>query len=79
MTVKETLRDARTLVRKKIRQANSADQKAYKKAYNIKGVKSGNTRRRSKRPEGSTSAINGGLAETGRDAGIIGEGSEKTS
>lgn len=76
MTVKEALRDARTLVRKKIRQANAADQKAYKKAYNLKGVKrNGNTRSRSKRPESAIATIDGSVETAGRDPGIPGEGS----
>ena len=73
MTVKEALRDARSLVRKKIRQANAADQKAYKKAYNLKGVrKSGNTRSRSKRQESAAQAVDGSVQEIGRDAGVLG-------
>jgi len=73
MTVKEALRDARTLVRKKIRQANAADQKAYKKAYNLKGVKrNGNTRSRGKRQESAAPAVDGGIEAPGRDAGIPG-------
>ena len=73
MTVKEALRDARSLVRKKIRQANAADQKAYKKAYNLKGVrKSGNTRSRSKRQESAAPTIDGSLEAIGRDAGVPG-------
>lgn len=74
MTVKESLRDARTLVRKKMRQANSADQKAYKKAYNIKGGKNGNTSRRRKGSKSATTSIDGGVSETGRNSGDSGEG-----
>jgi len=72
MTVKEALRDARTLVRKKMRQANAADQKAYKKAYNIKGVKRGNTRKRSKGSEGAVAPTDGSITQPGREAGSLG-------
>jgi hypothetical protein len=76
MTVKEALRDAKTLVRKKMRQANAANQKAYKKAYNLKEVKNGNTRRRSKGSKSSAAAIDGGVAQVGRDSGVPGAGGE---
>jgi len=76
MTSKETLRASLTAIRKKIRKTRSLNERAYRKALDIKGVKSGNTGSRSKRKKAATPSVDGSLEEAGRSTGIPGEGSE---
>lgn len=69
MTIKEQLSDARKRLKSKMRIANSADLKAYRKANAVKGVKIGNNRKRRKRKEVAVETTSSGLSPAGRPAG----------
>jgi len=66
-TTKEVLRDALRLIREKKRGALREDEKALRKAY-------GYTRIGGKRKKTAVKTTNGGKSETGRGAGVTGEG-----
>lgn len=71
----ESLRASLSTIRKKMRSANTADAKAYRKANGLKGVKrNGNTRKRSKGQKAATEAASSGIQEAGRSTGEAGAG-----
>jgi hypothetical protein len=73
LTIKEQLRDAGNILRRKMRTAKRFNEKAYKKASGVKGgTVSGNTRKRGKRAKAAAETINASVEETGRDAGTVG-------
>jgi len=74
--ISDTLRDAKNLLKKKQRLALREDQKAYRKAYGIRRLTNGNSRKRRKGTKAATPAIDGSIPEIGRGTGIIGTGSE---